>query len=95
MQWMEGQGFFAEQGFSLIRSTIHFASSRSEKLCRIGDLACDVFIDDLEEVLSDPEFPSFVRRILLSENAEKLVDVPYEVCRDWVSIQETVFFDRQ
>ena len=93
MQWMEGQGFFAEQGFSLIPSNVHFASSRSEKLSRIGELACDVFIDDLEEVLSDPEFPNFVRRILLSENAEKLVDLPYEVCRDWVSIQGTVFFD--
>jgi len=94
MQWMEGQGFFAEQGFSLAPSNVHFASSRSQKLSRIGELGCDVFIDDLEEVLSDPEFPSFVRRILLSETAGKLADVPYEVCRDWASIQETVFLDR-
>ena len=94
MQWMEGQGFFAEQGFSVQPGNVHFASSRSEKLSRIGELACDIFIDDLEEVLSDPEFPRFVRRILLSEQAEKLVDLPYEVCRDWAAIEETVFLDR-
>ena len=92
MQWMEGQGFFAEQGFPLLRSNVHFVSSRSEKLSRIGELACDVFVDDLEEVLSDPQFPPFVRRILLSERAERRDDLPYEICRDWAAIQETVFF---
>jgi hypothetical protein len=95
MQWMEGKGFFAAQGFSLQPGNIHFASSRSEKLSRIGDLACDVFIDDLEEVLADPEFPSLVRRILFSEQAEKSDRLPYEICRDWASIQETLFFDRR
>ena len=91
MEWMERKGFFAEQGFSLAPGNVYFASSRSEKLSRIGELACDIFIDDLEEVLSDPGFPGGVRRILLSEHAEKLGDLPYEVCRDWASIRETVF----
>jgi len=94
MQWMEGQGFFAEQGFSLVPDNIYFASTRSEKLSCIGDLACDVFIDDLEEVLADPQFPSFVRRILFSEHAKKTDNLPYEICRDWTSIQEIVFLDR-
>ena len=95
LRWMERQGFFAEQGFSLAPANIHFASTRLEKLSRIGDLACDVFIDDLAEVLSDPEFPGSVRRILFSEHAEKTDDLPYEICRDWASIQEAVFFDRR
>jgi hypothetical protein len=95
MQWMEGLGFFTEQGFSLVPGNVHFASSRSEKLSRIGELACDVFVDDLEEVLVDPEFPGFVRRILFSEHPEKIDNVPYEVCRDCASIEEMVFFDRR
>jgi hypothetical protein len=94
MQWMKEQGFFSERGFSVAPDNIFFASTRSEKLSRIGDLACDVFIDDLEEVLADPEFPSFVRRILFSEHAKKADDQPYEICRDWASIEETVFLDR-
>jgi hypothetical protein len=95
MQWMEGQGFFNEQGFSLLPNNVHFASTRSEKLNCIGDLACDVFIDDLEEVLADVEFPSFVRRILFSEHAENADNLPYEICRDWASIGEIVFLDRR
>jgi hypothetical protein len=94
IQWMKGQGFFAEQGFSLLPGDVYFASTRSEKLSCIGDLACDVFIDDLEEVLADPQFPGSVRRILFSEQVEKNRDLPYEICRDWASIQEMVFLDR-
>jgi hypothetical protein len=95
MQWMQGQGFFAEQGFLLLPDNVYFASTRSEKLNRIGDLACDIFVDDLEEVLADPEFPGSVRRILFSEHAEKADLLPYEICRDWPSIGETVFLDRR
>ena len=95
MQWMERQGFFTDQGFSMIPDHIYFASSRSEKLNCIADLKCDIFIDDLEEVLLDPDFPRFVRRILFSEQAEMAKDLPYNVCRDWPSIEEIVFLDRR
>jgi hypothetical protein len=95
MRWMEAQGFFTDQGFSMIPDHIHFASTRSEKLSRIADLKCDIFIDDLEEVLLDPDFPRFVRRILFSELAEITDDLPYNVCRDWPSIEEIVFLDRR
>ncbi|SRR5258708_6393827 len=91
MRWMEAQGFFTNQGFSMMPNHIHFASSRSEKLSRIAELKCDIFIDDLEEVLVDPDFPRFVRRILFSEHAEIADDLPYNVCRDWPSIEEIVF----
>ena len=94
MDWMEERGFFTEQGFSLVPGNIHFTASRPEKLGRIGELACDIFIDDLEEVLSDPTFPISVRRILLADCADQGADLPYEVCRDWAAIQELVFFDR-
>ncbi len=93
LEWMQGQGFFAAQGFSLLPGNIHFASSRSEKLSLIDELACDVFVDDLEEVLADPEFPGSVRRILFSEHAEKAGGLPYEIGRDWAAIEEMVFFD--
>jgi hypothetical protein len=95
MQWMEGQGFFTVHGFSMIPDHIHFTLTRSEKLSRIADLKCDIFIDDLQEVLSDPGFPSSVRRILFSEQVEMADDLPYAVCRDWPSIEEMVFLDRR
>jgi hypothetical protein len=93
-QWMKEQGFFSEQGFSVAPDNVVFASTRSEKLLRIGELGCDVFIDDLEEVLADPEFPGSIRRILFSEHAEKADGLPYAICRDWASIEEMIFLDR-
>ena len=36
---------------------VFFELTKEEKLARIGDFACDVFIDDLPEIFSSPEFP--------------------------------------
>lgn len=92
--WMEKNGFFTDQRFSMRVDHVYFASSRSEKVARIGYLKCDVFVDDLEEVLIDAGFPSFVRRILLSDHAEVTNGGPYQVCRDWPAIEEAVFLGR-
>ena len=43
---------------------VFFELTKTEKLKRIGDEACDVFIDDLPEILLAPEFPVAVRRVL-------------------------------
>jgi hypothetical protein len=90
LTWMEAQGFFAPDGFALGRTDIHFATTRTEKLARIRALRCDVFVDDLEEVLTDPEFPEGVTRILLSEHSEQ-DGHPYRVCRSWHAIEQAVF----
>jgi hypothetical protein len=94
MGWMEGQGFFTDRGFSMSPSHVHFASSRPEKLARIAELKCDIFVDDLAEVLVDANFPGFVRRILFSERAEVPSGAPYQVCRDWRAVGEIIFLDR-
>jgi hypothetical protein len=36
---------------------VFFELTKEEKLARIGDFACDVFIDDLPEIFSSPAFP--------------------------------------
>jgi hypothetical protein len=44
----------------------YFELSRAAKLQRISDLRCTHFIDDLPEVLDDPDFPAGVARILFA-----------------------------
>jgi hypothetical protein len=95
LEWMQAQDFFSDQGFSMHRDDIHFASTRSEKVSRIADLGCDVFVDDLEEVFTDPDFPPSVERILFSESVEAVSALPYRVCRDWLAIEEAVFHGRR
>jgi hypothetical protein len=94
MRWMEKQGFFTDHDISIDPGNVHFASSRSEKLRRIGELRCDIFVDDLEEVLLDAEFPPLVRRILFSDLADMPEDTHFHICRDWRAIGEAVFLDR-
>lgn len=66
LQWMEAQGFFETHGIALTRGDVFFAASRSEKLQRIATLGCTHFVDDLEEVLLDAQFPRSTERLMFA-----------------------------
>jgi hypothetical protein len=89
LDWMTGQGLFdSEHGIAL--SNVHFESTRAEKLERIATLSLTHFIDDLEEVLTDPDFPAGVARILFAEDAPAATG-PYVWCPTWRDIERQVF----
>jgi hypothetical protein len=50
-------------------SAVFFCSTRAEKVRRIHLLGCEVFVDDLEEVLTDVGFPQGVQRFLYEPGA--------------------------
>jgi len=89
LDWMAAQGLF-EGDFALPADNIYFESTRVEKLERIASLSLTHFIDDLEEVLSDPTFPPHVERILFT-SAEPPIAAPYVACPTWRAIEEKVF----
>lgn len=89
--WMGTHGFFGADGFGLRRENVFFEETRSAKLARIAALDCTHFIDDLEEVFADPEFPAGVRRILFAAESE---GCPAQLCRDWRDIAKAVLVDR-
>ena len=60
--WLEANGFFASGGFALRSEDVFFEATRAEKLQRIAAQGCRVFVDDLEEVLTEPGFPASVER---------------------------------
>ena len=47
-----------------------FLETKDEKLAHVGVLGCDIFIDDLPEILSDTSFPSEARGVLFAPNNE-------------------------
>src|SRR5277367_5346951 len=55
--WMTAKGFFADDGYAIPSGNLFFEATREEKLRRIAMLQCACFIDDLEEVLDDADFP--------------------------------------
>lgn len=70
-------------------SQIFFELTKDEKLARIGTFGCDLFIDDLPEILSAPAFPSGTRRILFDPEAgHQGCPLPINmVCRSWPEIE--------
>jgi hypothetical protein len=88
--WMRANGFFASDGYGIPAENVFFEGSRPEKLERIASLGCTCFIDDLEEVLEDPEFPEGISRILFSQN-KPVHAAPYAICSSWRQIEEHVF----
>ena len=86
--WMTAQGFFAADGFGLDPTAVYFEGARAEKLARIAALGCTHFVDDLEEVLGDPDFPPGVRRWLYVPGEGPTPQGPFTVRADWREIAD-------
>lgn len=92
--WMKSHGFFRDDGYAISPDNVYFEETRQEKLTRIEQLGCTHFIDDLEEVLSDPAFPQGLERILFADNKDASVlytSIPYIVCPTWLDIERRIF----
>jgi hypothetical protein len=87
--WMTANGLLDEI-HAIAPADVYFESTREDKLRRIAALGLTHFIDDLEEVLTDPGFPPDVERILFAE-AERPPGAPYVVCRTWRDIEQRIF----
>jgi thiamine kinase-like enzyme len=66
--WMRKKGFFSKLGLSL--GQVFFFSARKEKIAKIKEVKCTHFIDDLDEVFKEPEFPRSVVKILYMNKTE-------------------------
>jgi hypothetical protein len=62
---LQSTGLFGEDNES-----VNFLETRQEKVARIRSLGCHAFLDDLPEVLSDPEFPANTEGILFAPDYE-------------------------
>ena len=89
--WMEAQGFFDPAVYGLSRANVHFGATREEKLDGIRASGVEVFIDDLEEVLDEPDFPAGVRKVLFSQHP--VSGKPYPVYASWAEISEAMLVD--
>lgn len=95
LDWMEGHGFFAADGFGLRPGQVFFEPSRGTKLSRIAALGVSHFVDDLEEVFNEAAFPADVEAILYLPEAPKAPEAGparrlarYTSFADWGAITE-------
>lgn len=87
MHWMNVNGFFDERLFALKPENVSFWDRREQKVQRISDLECDVFIDDLLEVFEEPHFPQSCSKILFqNKNVSFNPDEKIKSCSSWKRI---------
>lgn len=67
--------------------TVFFELTKEDKLSRIADLGCEVFIDDLPEILTAPLFPRTTRPLLFDPDGNhNLPSIP--TFRTWFGIAD-------
>jgi hypothetical protein len=64
LEFLRIQGILGSDGAGIDLSGCYFELTLAEKLARIREQACDVFIDDLPEFLAERDFPAATRPIL-------------------------------
>jgi hypothetical protein len=85
--WMKRRGFFDQGGFGLDAAQVFFEDTRDAKVRRIGELDCQIFVDDLPEVLGHADMPPACRKILFA--AER--SGPFECAANWTEVCAAVF----
>ena len=82
-----------QNGIALIpEDKVFFELTKTDKLNRARALSCEIFIDDLPEILLSPEFPSPARRVLfdpeMNHTTKLLPDVT--VVNSWSDFAQLV-----
>lgn len=67
------------------RQQIFFEETKEQKIDRAATLNCDVFIDDLPEILAMPGLPERCRRILFAPQGGE-AKARFETCHSWNEI---------
>jgi len=91
LQWMRQHGFFDAAVLGLDASAVLFEDTRAAILRRIETLGCTHFVDDLAEVLCEPEFPPGVERILFAPDRALDTTGPIKVVPDWHAMRDYFF----
>ena len=85
--WMRHHGLLEIESASGDSIPVFFESTKEEKLRRIGERQCALFIDDLPEFLTESGFPSGVQRLLFDPHNEHETDPDYERMTGWAEIE--------
>jgi hypothetical protein len=89
-RWMTDRGFFDAGGFGLDSAALFFEETREAKVARIAAYGCHVFIDDLEVVLTHPDFPSGTARHLFHPDPGPLPVGPFTAHRHWAGLSDDI-----
>ncbi|MBI3553550.1 MAG: haloacid dehalogenase-like hydrolase [Elusimicrobia bacterium] len=85
--WLEYNGFYDPAKVGLSRECVHLAETKPEKMAKIAELGCAYFIDDLPELLGDPDFPASTTRILYDPAGAHPKNPRFQKAASWSEIE--------
>lgn len=90
LKWIEKNIFkdLSSKNFSI--DNVYFENSIKEKVRKIKYLKCDIFIDDLPEVLS--LLPNNIQKILFSPTDQNTDFVNFQVMKSWKELGSLIDF---
>lgn len=91
LSWLIQHEYFEASALNLTHDDVYFESTRKEKLSRIGNLGCNIFIDDLEETFLEESFPVGVEKLLYSLVVPESLPDGVRLAGDWVRITDHLF----
>jgi hypothetical protein len=89
-QWLEMQGFYDPRRIGLARDRVYFELTQQAKVNRINEVGCSVFIDDLPEVLTKPDFPAAAQRILFDPHRQIVPAPGLDHAASWTEIEQLI-----
>ena len=94
LEWLEQNEFFDSDRFGLSFENIHFEDTRSEKAETIGRLKLTHFVDDLQEMFEESNFPLTVKKILFAPGKGTTTVAQLGAvtkCATWQQVSSVVF----
>jgi hypothetical protein len=90
-KWMEKKQFFYPDYYGIFKENIFFLSTREEKINKIYELQCDIFIDDLLEVFFENSFPKNIKKILFDRDVYLKSKNEVHISNSWRQISKFIF----
>jgi hypothetical protein len=90
-EWLDAQHWFTDAVHGLDRQRVFFEETKGAKLGRIAATQCDVFIDDLPELLSEPDFPAGVARLLFDPHSTRTDGPRFKRVGSWQELTDLLF----
>lgn len=87
LDWLSANGLFERDGAGIIPDDVHFTDTRDAKLACIARIGCDIFVDDLREVLTDARFPAGVEPLWLAGDQADRAPAGLVAYRSWHEIK--------
>ena len=62
----------------------YFLETKADKICKINEVGCDFFVDDLVDLLRDPGFPQLTNRVLFAPDQKVVFE--YMQIQTWAGL---------